>query len=126
MHMRAEKSNIAPYSTYFSRTIKVILDPDSKVLLDVPAQGLQIYSNALNCLSLLPFLPLFLLLDSTNLIRAYYMTERKTERLINSSLDATRSMLPLSVVWWPIQPLPGRIPKDVAYVHGLPPSRVQG
>lgn len=64
-------------------------------------QGLQIYSNALNCLGLLPVLILFLLLDSTNLIRAYCEIERK-RRLINSSLDATRSMLPLSVVWWPI------------------------
>ncbi len=74
-----------------------------------------------NCL--LPFLLLFLLLDSTNLIRAHYMIERKSKRFMNSSLDAIISMLPFSVVWWPIQPLPGKIPKDVAYVHGLPPSR---
>lgn len=44
MHMRAEKSNFLPHSAYFSRTIKVILEPDSKVLLDIPAQRLQICS----------------------------------------------------------------------------------
>ncbi len=59
------------YSNFFGRTIKVILDSD-KDLLDISAQGLHIYSNALNCLGLLPFLLLFLLLDSTNCIRAYY------------------------------------------------------
>lgn len=108
-HTRAEKSNLVPYSTDFGRTIKVILDPDPEALLDILAQALQalqIYSNALNCLGLLPFLLLFLLLDSTNLIRAYYKTERKRERLINCSLDATRSMQPLSVVYWPLLPLP--------------------
>lgn len=110
-------------STYFSRTIKAILDHDSEDLLDVPyTQRPQIYSNALNCLGLLPFLLLFLLLDSRNLIRAYYKIERKTERL---KLYFQRSILPPSVAWWPIEPVPGRILKDAAYAHGLPLSRAR-
>lgn len=86
------------YST-FIRTIKVILTPESTAIMDIAVQGLQVYSNALHCLS--PPIRLKKWFDC-------YETERKRERLLNC--NATRSKLPQPVVWRPEVP-PGKGPQ---------------